>query len=706
MAFSNDRARGSRVPGVWLWSFILLALNAALAWGPWTVWRKLWLFPLGLALQIFFVFFFFRRAPFQPKEAPLPLNPAGPAWFLGLGALALGLRLYGLVSVPVWPTWDDANYSYFAIGLSEKGGWPLFIGHEKTMPLFTWLQGGFFRLFPPSLFSMWLYPALLSLLAVPLGWWTARRFLPPSLSGFFAALLALGFWPLYYGRFDAYLGALQWVVEFLLLLLLGFFLHAPPKRAPWIALALGLGVGFSFYASMMFVIPAALLTAGVFLFCRNKPGLGAGTFLAYLLPAVVVSAPMHAGFLQNLADGHVFTYSLFSRQAIPWDRRYATLLSYFTSIFWGPADSSYWSFAPLWGGFLNPLGDALFFIGLATWDRFLGPLFRTWWWAALGLLLLPVLFFNTLECFRIDLVMPLCLVPVAAGLAALLVELAPVARRDILVLALAFSLGMDGYHLFGVFHQWSVNIIPGIQIKSPERYQAFQLLEETEKNQGPGQVFTDFVSNAYDQSLLTATYPFNAGRNPRLSPASARWAAILADLHYAPILQKRFPGTRIDVLSDAGASGSILCLALVPVDSPGVAETFLEWMQVHQALQDLYGAMPYVVENPDFNPVLGKLWSIYSGCGADPLLRAWVLEKGLDILLVGSDMTPALWLLEKPVEATRSYPFLDKKFAGVYFRLGIALLKSGDKGRAGECFIRASKFDPAFDLKKWMALAR
>ncbi len=182
---------------IWARFFILMGLNALLAWGPWTVWQRFWLFPLGLVLQLALVFFSPAFAKVNP-EKPFPsLEMNGRGMVLVLGVLALFLRLYGLVSVPVWPTWDDANYSYFAIGLCEKGSWPLLIGHEKTMPLFTWLQGGFFRVFAPSLYSMWLYPALLSLLAVPLGWWAVRRFFPSSFYFLYAALLALGFLPLY-----------------------------------------------------------------------------------------------------------------------------------------------------------------------------------------------------------------------------------------------------------------------------------------------------------------------------------------------------------------------------------------------------------------------------------------------------------------------------------------------------------------------------
>lgn len=730
MTFGRSDIHGLNSGKLWLWFFILLGFNALLSWGPWDVWQRFWLYPAAWILELVFVFYFpsfagtlsrttsVRNEP--GKRASGRTNPR--AWDEGmknfpsfqgktgwmillLAGLAVFLRFYGLVSVPVWPTWDDANYSYFAVGLSEKLSWPLLIGHEKTMPLFTWLQGLFFQVDPPSLASLWLYTASLSLLAVILGVWAARRYLARVPALVYAALLAVGFWPIYFGKFDAYLGEFQWCVEFLLLGILGLFLKAAPRYSLWLAILLGLGVGGSLYSSMLFLGPAALVTVGMFLFCRKKPERGMKVFLAYLLPALVLSIPMDLAFLQNLTGGHVFTYSVFSHQKSPWDRRWATLFSYFTAPFWGPIDGSYWSFSPLWGGFFNPLWDALFFLGLATWRVYLGKTWRTWWAVFLGLLLLPAFFFNTLECFRTDLIMPLCLVPMVAGLGVLFSTLVPSARKGFFLLVLALSLGMDGYHFFGVFHQWSIHMIPGIQIKSPERYRAYQILRETAKRQGPGFIFSDFVSDAYDQSLLVSAYPFNAARNPRLDPQKARWAAILTDLHYLKALEARFPGARSQVVTDPSDT-NILCLVLVPVSSPAERETFLKWRTVHLELQDLYGQMPYVVENPDFTPIYKKLWSLYPACEKDPLLKGWILEKGLDLLLVNPDMTPAQWLLGRPAEATRSFPFLDRKFAVVYHRLGLALLQNGDAKGARECFRRASLFDPKYDLKKWLALTK
>src|SRR5581483_4845025 len=178
-------ARPSTNPSkLWLFLGFGILLNAILSWGPWDVWQRFWLFPLGLLVQLLWALW--PTPPAKSGEKPVFLKEGLSSfnwkWALLIFLAAAVLRLYRLVSLPFWPVWDDANYSYFAIGLSEHWSWDFLIGHEKTMPLFTWLQALFFKVVEPSLFSMWLYPALLSLATVPLGYRAARFFFPRSFS--------------------------------------------------------------------------------------------------------------------------------------------------------------------------------------------------------------------------------------------------------------------------------------------------------------------------------------------------------------------------------------------------------------------------------------------------------------------------------------------------------------------------------------------
>jgi len=689
--------------GTWFPFFSLLFLNAFLAWAPGDVWQRLWLFPLGLVLQLGWVFW--PTVPARPGEKPGFLKESLPRfewkWFLPLFAAAAFLRLYHLTSLPLWPVWDDADYSYFAIGLSEHWHWDLLIGHEKTMPLFTWGQALFFKVFEPSLFSMWLYPALLSLATVPLGYRAARFFFPRPFSWALAALWALTFWPLYFGKFCAYLGVFQWVMALLLVMAFGHFRENLKKHPLRGSFFLGAIAALSFYSSILFLAPVMVLTILVFHTCRKdlRP------FWLYLLSLMVLAFPMEWGFLQNILGGHIASEVAGTNGHAPFLPHLVTSLSYLTAFFWGPIDNSYFAFAPLWGGFFNPILDTLFFVGLKESFRFRN---RSQGWAGAALVLavlLPVPLFKTLECFRTDLVLPLFLVVIAIGLFKLGSMLSPERKLLYGLLLLALSLGLDLFHLFGVFGTWSAQMTPGLRVKSPERYKAYQLLDQVQKAQGPGLVFSDLVSDAYDQSLLVATYPFNAARNPKLDPRQARWAAVVTEVHYEAPLAARFPQARFALLNEPTKDeNTVLALAVIPITSVEEDQVFQTWIGPHRSLQDLYGLMPYVVANPDFHPVLGRLWALYPQIEKDPLLKAWVLERTLDTLLVSKDPADALGFLSRPAQETRSYAFLDAKFAMMYHRMGVALMKMGKLDQARECFQRASLFDPKYELKKWLAL--
>jgi hypothetical protein len=687
--------------------FVFLLLNASLSWLPLTLSQRFWLFPPILLLELILAFFAFPLA--DSRETPLFLRHSAvsvpwAAWTASI-AVAIFMRFFHLISLPAWPTWDDANYSFFGINLAEKWQWPLFIGHEKTMPLFTWLQGFFYKIFEPSLFSLWFYPAILSLLAFFLSYVSARQFFPKTFSFLFTSFWGFSFWPVYYGKFCAYLGIFQWVMEFLLLLMLGLYLKASSENRSNYAFFLGLCIGCGFYSSLFFLIPAIVCCVTVFMISRQGNRFDLKTMFFFLLPMVVLFLPLAPGFLENIVAGHVFTYSVFNQQNILSSHPLVTALSYFTSFFFGPIERSYWAFAPLWGGFFNPLLSSLFFVGLMDFSRFRRSPIFLWTVSLFILCLLPAFYFNTLECFRVDLVAPIFLFIIVIGFLVLLSTLKGTTRKLFFILMIALSFSMDLYHLFGVFHQWSITMVPGIPIKSSERYRAFHILLDQSRKNGPGLIFSDFVSDIFDQSLLTATYPFNAVRNPRLDRSKARWAAVLADLHYRDAIRGRFPQSRFFPLTDPSSpEGPFLFLALIAISSEEEQAVFLRWSAIHKNLQNLYGEMPYVVKNPDFKPVLSKLLSLYPECEKDDLLKGWLLEKILDLFLVSKDITQAQWFLDRPVSALRSFKFLDLKFAQLYHRLGMALLKVGEKARAKECFRRAGQYDPKYKPEKFLFL--
>src|SRR5208283_5117491 len=89
----------------------------------------------------------------------------------------------------------------------------------------------------------------------------------------------------------------------------------------------------------------------------------------------------------------------------------------------------------------------------------------------------------------------------------------------------------------------------------------------------------------FDQTLTTAVYPFNAARNPALSPIQARWAGLLTNINYAPFLAKRFAQSKwFPLPPDHDPSHANLVLGIIPVDSAN-QDVLMHWLAVEQALQ-------------------------------------------------------------------------------------------------------------------------
>src|SRR5579859_1395866 len=109
---------------------------------------------------------------------------AQPHWMflLALFGLAAFLRLYRFVDLSVWPMWDDGHYGLFAFNLAEKWRWQYFFGSEQYTPVYTWLQGLFFKCVEPSLSSLLLYPILYSIALLPLAYFALRKIFSSSLS--------------------------------------------------------------------------------------------------------------------------------------------------------------------------------------------------------------------------------------------------------------------------------------------------------------------------------------------------------------------------------------------------------------------------------------------------------------------------------------------------------------------------------------------
>src|SRR6185295_17558115 len=129
--------------------------------------------------------------------------------------------------------------------------WSLFYQDNSYPSTYLWGLGLLFKLFQPSLFLVWFFPALLSALVVPMGYAAARTCFSKSLSLLITLLLAFSFWPMFVGRFGNQ-QIMTLLFECLWLFLLGKFVQnlKKPYSIKYSAfLGLAAGLGFYIYIS-------------------------------------------------------------------------------------------------------------------------------------------------------------------------------------------------------------------------------------------------------------------------------------------------------------------------------------------------------------------------------------------------------------------------------------------------------------------------
>jgi hypothetical protein len=292
---------------------------------------------------------------------------------------------------------------------------------------------------------------------------------------------------------------------------------------------------------------------------------------------------------------------------------------------------------------------------------------------------------------------PLLILGVLIGLGTLMNPSTP--RQNLLwVLALAIpSMGLDAYHLFGAYHQiWDDPSTWGSYTKSVARYRAYGILREWKDKEGPGLIFPDFVQGLPDQSLSVATYDYNAALNPRLDPAQAHWAAVLANVNYQPFLKKRFPDAMAYGLSkDFKETDGGWMLFIFPLNAERL-DVLGSWRKAQFAMEEFIDRNLCYVMGQSFKENLSFLSSLEPAFQGDPFLQSAFLEKKSDLEIKEGLMRfhsgepfpaaqdPALQSLEK---ATRDgYPA-----AHLYEHLGVLWLMHQNPIEARKAFTKALK---------------
>ena len=125
-----------------------------------------------------------------------------------------------------------------------------------------------------------------------------------------------------------------------------------------------------------------------------------------------------------------------------------------------------------------------------------------------------------------------------------------------------------------------------------------------------------------------ATYGFNAAENPGLVPASAKWVALLTNVHEQPYLEKFFPEGKWFWLSEGlnRRDGGFL-LGILPVN-PANQIILNKWRMADQSLEALTRLVMERGVDPDQGPMLDVLEKAYHQFEGDPLLesRYWRIK--------------------------------------------------------------------------------
>lgn len=609
---------------LWVCFFLLLAGHLLLSFANLStvssIWSGLFLVALPFLLLVWTALEALPRGSVPLYRQETFKVPGWPVWFL-LAALALGFRLYGLTSLSVWPGVDEGVHAFIAMELSRHWEWRMFSYCSQMPPFYFWLEAGLFKVLGPSLFSIWLLPALLSLVPFVFAYRQAQRYFSKSFSFLLSFLLGLGFWPLFLGRFS-HPAVLVFPWACLTLAALGRFWGAREGKEGKAALVLGLIAGTGFYTYLSWA-PVALFTAGVVFWKSRQARRPFWIFTAALLVSLI---PLAWAMIQNGYGSYLAVHWPLSRPGGGLTL-FLSPFRYLGALLWG--DPNNYFYTSTWGGLLNPVWAALFWIGLAGLFRVESRKTGFFTLLALALFLLPGVLTYSVNSLRVVQCLPVMFFCSAVGLQALAGSLPPLNRGKIISLFLLASVVLDGYHLLFSYHLlWSSPRGPWpINGKSLEYSRAYPLLEAQARKEGPGLIFTAFQPNWTDQSLTVASTPFNAVLNPGLDSASVRWAGWICNIHYLPFLEKRFPEGRGTWLSNGheGEDGGLM-LEIVPISKENRV-VWAKWNAANGAFLRAVSVLMRRREGQSYDDVRKVLLDAQPLAEGDPFLESCLWEQ-------------------------------------------------------------------------------
>lgn len=521
----------------WPYFLVFLGAHSILSFGPHNWILKTWIFLLG----IFFPFLVGaynlwtnpQRSPKGPFTEIDSINLPNYFWGLGLGLL-LFARFYRLSSIPFWPLSDEGSEAFLSLHQSLDWSWQLLWGVLKCEPLMYWSQGSFFHLFTPSLYSMRLFPTLVSIGTTGLSYWAARQYLSKATSFTIAWLMTFSMWELILAR-SSMLVIWGPLVECLCLGWLGRWFRLQ-EQTKWSDLIwLGFFSGLGFYSWTNWIGFWLALTFWLFVHSWAKKKWPA--FAIFLIVSFVVLFPLAVAKVES--KGLDYTRTLLS-----WDLG-SNFLSYTKTLLWD--SSSGFPFSPNWGGMVNPFLDSILTLGLLS-------LFRPDHKRLLGFAL-PGLFFTSLPAFlafglepcRTLLSLPLIMVLCVAGLSSLL----RFNSKDRNNLALAFfliiSFSLDAFNYLDHYCQQN-GPSSNRKWRNIQFFNAYQIVQNITRIDGSVNLFCEFNPDYDNKTLNVACYSLNAVANPSLTVPLPQWTVVITNIQYDRYFLTHFSGLRYKVL--------------------------------------------------------------------------------------------------------------------------------------------------------------
>jgi hypothetical protein len=616
-------------------------------------------------------------SPERDPLAPLPL------WFiLGIIFLVIFSRFYRLENLFPWPNDEEGMSGLYALELSNRWNWHVFHTFGQIPPLSIWAAALLLKSGANPWLSLWLPSAVVSLLIVGAGFLAARQFFSKSLSWLVAAWLTVNYWPFSLGR--ACCEGI-WVPLWFLgcVFCLGKLLNSLTARARfWAAIFLGLLLGTGFWTYTPW--PIVVVWVGILLgldFFRGKAlkeyWMPLGTaFGVALIP--FGWAVYHEGYGQ-----HIQAMSILDPW-IPWGQKITASLSYVTVLFWGSL-TPISTYAPPSGGFLNPLEDALFFIGLAQCVKSRAPVYRV---LALTffLFLLPGMLSMGTEPFRVVQIIPVLAVLCVLGLIRLAQEIPPPSRPIFLAVLFLLSAAFDVSRVVrsGAL-DYSKDPVEADQCRT------YQILKNFSESSGPGWIFTEFRAHP-DETMGVMTHDFNGTWDPSAATSSVRWSALLIDPHYYPFVSPGFTGSQWYWTDPRRPFDKGFVLGLIPNNAQN-RPRLERWFNAHayfrrlsEDLCDINNPESYERARKDFeNPP--------SLIRQDRFLEASYWERRGEFYYDYSYQAH----FEDHLDALRQA--IDKGYpaAQLYFKLGSLLLRKEDRLGALAAFRAALKADPQYE---------